>query len=63
MSDLPKTPINQNLKHIKIQKNYYLNNLADIVKLEIDTNNLEIAQHLIDKKFQFVLILDSFHNQ
>ena len=63
MSDLPKNSYTTKAQAYKNSKKLLSKNLADIVKLEIDTNNLDIAKYLIDKKrFQFVLILASFHN-
>ena len=50
MSDLPKNSYTTKSQAYKNSKKLLSKNLADIVKLEIDTNNLEIAQHLVDKK-------------
>lgn len=50
MSDLPKNSYTTKLQAHKNSKKILSNNLADIVKLEIDTNNVEIAKYLADKK-------------
>ena len=50
MSDLPKNSYTTKAQAYKNSKKLLSKNLADIVKLEIDTNNLEIAKYLIDKK-------------
>ena len=50
MSDLPKNSYTTKSQAYKNSKKLLSKNLADIVKLEIDTNNLEIAKYLIDKK-------------
>ena len=50
MSDLPKNSYTTKSQAYKNSKKLLSKNLADIVKLEIDTNNLEIAKHLVDKK-------------
>ncbi len=50
MSDLPKNSYTSKAQAYKNSKKLLSKNLADIVKLEIDTDNLDIAKHLIDKK-------------
>ena len=49
MVDLPKNSYNTKLEAYKNSHKFISTRLADLIKIEIDTNNLEIAKYLINK--------------
>ena len=49
MVDLPKNSFNTKSKAFKNSQKFILKRLADLIKIEVDTNNLHIAQYLIEK--------------
>ena len=49
MIDLPKDSYNTKFKAYKNANKFILTRLADLIKIEIDVNNLDIAKYLIKK--------------
>ena len=49
MIDLPKNSYNTKSKAYKNSQKFISTRLADLIKIEIDTNNLDIAKYLIEK--------------
>ena len=49
MVDLPKNSFNTKSKAFKNSQKFILKRLADLIKIEVDTNYLHIAQYLIEK--------------
>ena len=49
MVDLPKNSYNTKSKAYKNSHKFISTKLADLIKIEIDTNNIEIAKYLIEK--------------
>jgi 3-methyl-2-oxobutanoate hydroxymethyltransferase len=49
MVDLPKNTYNTKLSALKNSKKLINNNLADLIKIEVDSDNLDIVKHLVQK--------------
>ena len=49
MVDLPKNSFNTKSKAFKNSQKFISKRLADLIKIEVDTNNLHIAKYLIEK--------------
>ena len=49
MVDLPKNTYNTKLHAFKNSKKLIDNNLADLIKIEVDSDNLDIVEHLVKK--------------
>lgn len=49
MVDLPKNTYNTKLSALRNSKKLINNNLADLIKIEVDSDNLDIAKHLVQK--------------
>ena len=49
MVDLPKNTYNNKLSAFKNSKKLINNNLADLIKIEVNSNNLDIVEHLVQK--------------
>ena len=49
MVDLPKNTYNTKLSAFNNSKKLKKNNLADLIKIEVDSNNLDIVEYLVQK--------------
>ena len=49
MVDLPKNTYNTKLSAFKNSNKLINNNLADLIKIEVDSDNLDIVEHLVKK--------------
>ena len=56
MIDLPKDSYNTKFKAYKNANKFILTRLADLIKIEIDVDNLDIAKYLIEKIYHYVHI-------
>ena len=57
MVDLPKNSYDTKLKAYKNSYKFISTSLADLIKIEIGTNNFDIAKYLIEKNIPYVRIL------
>ena len=63
MVDLPKDSYKSKAQAYKNASYFISNKLADLLKVEIDKNNIDIVHHLVKMVFQYVPTLDFFHSQ